>query len=315
MRIIVSAFVFVFIFFNLSGCSTFCTTSCDYRTKLPKNQAALESERVQILEGTIASSQKGEVTTQIEGDGGQAQALDAGLTVGIILGQINVLLDDLATSARDLTQEMRAIVGDVEGSTSQLISEIDDTLGNRLDDTLDQLNESERRLMTDAQSTIFALERSIQAIREGSDESIKTSLWEASIVAWDAEHSLPCIERVPRLVYATPSSFRIWPDYSKPGDPSYSDPEDRRKLIVKGLENLNGIKCSMPGGSFFVFPNVEETGMNGEEFTNKCLHEIGVAMIPGTAFGKFATHNVRLNFATSRENISKAIEKIDKILK
>ena len=233
MRIIVSAFVFVFIFFNLSGCSTFCTTSCDYRTKLPKNQAALESERVQILEGTIASSQKGEVTTQIEGDGGQAQALDAGLTVGIILGQINVLLDDLATSARDLTQEMRAIVGDVEGSTSQLISEIDDTLGNRLDDTLDQLNESERRLMTDAQSTIFALERSIQAIREGSDESIKTSLWEASIVAWDAEHSLPCIERVPRLVYATPSSFRIWPDYSKPGDPSYSDPEDRRKLIVK----------------------------------------------------------------------------------
>jgi aspartate/methionine/tyrosine aminotransferase len=38
-------------------------------------------------------------------------------------------------------------------------------------------------------------------------------------------------------------------------------------------------------------------------------------MIPGTAFGKFATDNVRLTFAVSRENISKAIEKIDKILK
>ena len=71
----------------------------------------------------------------------------------------------------------------------------------------------------------------------------------------------------------------------------------------------------MPGGSFFVFPNVEETGMNGEEFTNKCLKEIGVAMIPGTAFGKYAKYNVRFNFATSRENISKAIQKIDKILK
>ena len=54
---------------------------------------------------------------------------------------------------------------------------------------------------------------------------------------------------------------------------------------------------------------------NGEEFTTKCLEKSGVAMIPGTAFGKFATDNVRLNFATSRENISKAIEKIDKILK
>jgi len=52
-----------------------------------------------------------------------------------------------------------------------------------------------------------------------------------------------------------------------------------------------------------------------EKFTEKCLQDADVAMIPGTAFGKFATDNVRLNFATSRENISKAIEKIDKILK
>ncbi len=88
----------------------------------------------------------------------------------------------------------------------------------------------------------------------------------------------------------------------------------RRKLIVDGLRSLKGVKCSMPGGSFFVFPNIKETGMNGEKFAEKCLREAGVAMIPGTAFGKFAINNVRLNFATSRENISKAIEKIDKIL-
>tara|TARA_Y100000590_G_scaffold164390_1_gene188361 strand:+ start:4009 stop:5172 length:1164 start_codon:yes stop_codon:yes gene_type:complete len=89
----------------------------------------------------------------------------------------------------------------------------------------------------------------------------------------------------------------------------------RRKLIVDGLNSLKGIKCNLPGGSFFAFPNVKETGMNGEEFTKKCLEKAGVAVIPGTAFGKFATDYVRINFATSRENISKAIEKIDKILK
>ena len=55
--------------------------------------------------------------------------------------------------------------------------------------------------------------------------------------------------------------------------------------------------------------------MSGEKFAKKCLQEAGVAMIPGTAFGKFAKDNVRFNFATSRENISKAMEKIDKILK
>ena len=55
--------------------------------------------------------------------------------------------------------------------------------------------------------------------------------------------------------------------------------------------------------------------MDGEKFTEKSLEEAGVAMIPGTAFGKHASNYIRINFATSRENISKAIEKIDKMLK
>ena len=89
----------------------------------------------------------------------------------------------------------------------------------------------------------------------------------------------------------------------------------RRKLIVDGLRSLKGVECSLPGGSFFVFPNVKGTGMNGEEFTERCLQEAGVAMIPGTAFGKFATDYVRFNFATSQDNISKALEKINNMLR
>tara|TARA_B100000686_G_scaffold339553_1_gene413830 strand:- start:495 stop:1658 length:1164 start_codon:yes stop_codon:yes gene_type:complete len=89
----------------------------------------------------------------------------------------------------------------------------------------------------------------------------------------------------------------------------------RRKLIVDGLKSLKGVECNLPGGTFFVFPNVKGTGMNGAEFTRKCLDEAGVAMIPGTAFGKFGIDYVRFNFATSKEKISEAIEKIDKILK
>ena len=74
----------------------------------------------------------------------------------------------------------------------------------------------------------------------------------------------------------------------------------RRKLIVDGLRSLKGVKCNMPGGTFFAFPDIRGTGMSGEEFQRKCLDEGGVATIPGTSFGKFATHNVRFNFATSR---------------
>ena len=89
----------------------------------------------------------------------------------------------------------------------------------------------------------------------------------------------------------------------------------RRKIIVDGLNSLNGVKCTLPGGAFYAFPDIKGTGMNGEEFTHKCLHEAGVAIVSGTSFGNFATDHVRFSFAASRENISKAIEKIDKILK
>jgi len=89
----------------------------------------------------------------------------------------------------------------------------------------------------------------------------------------------------------------------------------RRKLIVDGLNSLNGVQCSLPGGSFYAFPNIKGTGMNGQEFAKKCLQEANIAIVPGTAFGNFAKDYVRFSFAASRENISKAVEKIQKILK
>ena len=90
---------------------------------------------------------------------------------------------------------------------------------------------------------------------------------------------------------------------------------ERRKLIHKGLNNLPGVECSLPGGAFYAFPNVKNTGMNGEEFAKKSIHEAGVAIVPGTSFGKTCKDYVRFSFAASKENISNAIEKIDKMLR
>ena len=90
--------------------------------------------------------------------------------------------------------------------------------------------------------------------------------------------------------------------------------DQRRKLIHKGLNDLPGVNCSMPGGAFYAFPNVKETGMSGSEFSKKCMHEAGVALVPGTAFGKTAGDYVRFSFAASQDNISRALEKIKKML-
>ncbi len=89
---------------------------------------------------------------------------------------------------------------------------------------------------------------------------------------------------------------------------------ERRKLIFNELNDIKGIECSLPGGAFYAFPNVKGTGMNGEEFTKRCLQEAGVAIVPGTSFGKKAIDYVRFSFAASENNISQALENIKKML-
>ena len=87
----------------------------------------------------------------------------------------------------------------------------------------------------------------------------------------------------------------------------------RRSIIVEGLNNIKGIECVTPGGGFYAFPKVIGTGMNGQEFAKRCLHEAGVAIVPGTAFGKKAIEHVRFSFAASQDNIIQAIENIKKM--
>ncbi len=89
----------------------------------------------------------------------------------------------------------------------------------------------------------------------------------------------------------------------------------RRKLIFDGLNNIDGIECVLPGGGFYAFPKVIKTGLSGIDFAKKCLYEAGVAIVPGTAFGKKAIDHVRFSFAASQDNISMALENIKKMLR
>jgi len=100
----------------------------------------------------------------------------------------------------------------------------------------------------------------------------------------------------------------------EPIDNMMKEFDKRRKFIHAGLNNLPGIECSMPGGAFYAFPKVIGTGLNGSEFSKKCMHEAGVAIVPGTAFGETSIDYVRFSFAASMENIEKALEKIKKML-
>lgn len=88
----------------------------------------------------------------------------------------------------------------------------------------------------------------------------------------------------------------------------------RRKLVSEGLSAIKGINCPMPEGAFYAFPDIRGTGKSSLQFADYILQEAHVAVVPGTAFGEAGEGFVRLSFATSDEALTKAIERIGKVL-
>lgn len=88
----------------------------------------------------------------------------------------------------------------------------------------------------------------------------------------------------------------------------------RREVIVSGINHVKGITCTKPRGAFYVFPSIAGTKMDSQKLSDRLLNDAGVAVLPGTAFGKFGENYLRLSFANSIENIKKALNAISELL-
>jgi aspartate/methionine/tyrosine aminotransferase len=84
----------------------------------------------------------------------------------------------------------------------------------------------------------------------------------------------------------------------------------RRDLIVDGLNAIPGIRCLRPSGAFYAFPDIGGTGLSGAALAERLLHEVGVCVLAGTAFGGVGTNHVRISYANSRANLTIALERI-----
>jgi aspartate/methionine/tyrosine aminotransferase len=86
----------------------------------------------------------------------------------------------------------------------------------------------------------------------------------------------------------------------------------RRDTIVKGLNSIEGFKCHLPKGAFYAYPNVRKTGMKSEEVSDLLLNRLGVATLPGTAFGDGGEGHLRFSYASSLEVLREAIGRMKK---
>lgn len=87
----------------------------------------------------------------------------------------------------------------------------------------------------------------------------------------------------------------------------------RRQAMLDRLNAIPGISCVKPDGAFYLFPNIQKTGMQAMTFCEALLDEYQVVTVPSVAFGTEGF--VRLSYATDMATIEKGLERLDKFVR
>jgi aminotransferase len=93
-----------------------------------------------------------------------------------------------------------------------------------------------------------------------------------------------------------------------------SEYERRRNFMVNRLNEI-GLTCHAPNGAFYVFPNIETTGLSSNDFSLQLLKSKRVAVVPGNAFGVSGEGFVRCCFATGFDKLKEASNRIEQFVK
>ncbi|MDR7520140.1 MAG: pyridoxal phosphate-dependent aminotransferase [Armatimonadota bacterium] len=88
----------------------------------------------------------------------------------------------------------------------------------------------------------------------------------------------------------------------------------RRDLITSELNRIDGVRCLVPRGAFYVFPNVSAIDGDARRLAAFLLEEAGVACLSGTAFGEYGQGYLRFSYANSQENIREGMRRIREAL-
>jgi aspartate aminotransferase len=90
--------------------------------------------------------------------------------------------------------------------------------------------------------------------------------------------------------------------------------DERRRIVMRELNQIPGFRCVEPAGAFYAFPNIEGTGQDARTLQDLLLEQAGVATVAGTAFGALGEGYLRISYANSSENIQEAIRRIKAVL-
>ena len=84
--------------------------------------------------------------------------------------------------------------------------------------------------------------------------------------------------------------------------------DERRQYLYKEINTMKHFSCLKPVGAFYIFMNIKKTGMTSDEFCDWLIENYGIAMITGSCFGTEGEGYVRISYASSMEDIKKAMK-------
>jgi len=87
----------------------------------------------------------------------------------------------------------------------------------------------------------------------------------------------------------------------------------RRNYMHTAFQEM-GIDCFLPGGAFYMFPDIGKFGLSAYDFSMKLLEAENVAVVPGTAFGSCGEGSIRCCYATALDDIKEAMIRIERFV-
>ncbi len=88
----------------------------------------------------------------------------------------------------------------------------------------------------------------------------------------------------------------------------------KRNIALEGLSNIRGMSCTVPEGTFYVFPDISAFGSTSSEFASRLLDQARVAVTPGSAFGAGAENHIRINLVGPVEALREGLERLRRVL-
>jgi aspartate/methionine/tyrosine aminotransferase len=90
--------------------------------------------------------------------------------------------------------------------------------------------------------------------------------------------------------------------------------DERRKVIVRELNEIPGFRCGMPKGAFYAFANTSGTKLASRELERRLLQEAHVSCLSGTSFGASGEGFLRFSYASSEGTIQQACRRMREVL-